>query len=190
MKILRTVLIGIIAALVFSAVAFTAGLDHGKRLTPPFCIGKHYAKPISGVPRAGVVRSVAYGQECRSDEIPKAGLAVPDIDPVHPGPKGAKGDPGAPGKDGVAGAAGATGPPGPQGNGGGTGPQGPAGAPGAAGQVTVTQLDNGCVKISGSDGSSGTVCAPPAAPCNCQCTKDNTHTDTPTTTSTDSWKKT
>lgn len=203
MRTIRTVLIGIIAALVFSGIALTSSTkqdtaqvpakvevakDHGKRITPPVCVGNKNAKRVNGYIRAGVLRSVAVGENCQADEHKAYGQAVKG--PVGPrGPKGAKGDPGiagAPGKDGVTGAAGATGPPGPQGNGGGTGPQGPAGA---AGQVTVTQLDNGCVRISGSDGSSGTVCAPSAAPCNCQCKKDEPHIDIPPMTTTDSWHK-
>lgn len=118
-----------------TAVASGAGADQGRRITGPICVGKRDLKPIHiagfTIPRAGGMRSVARTQDCRSDEDRKLGVAVPDIDPVNTGPAGA------------------------------TGPQGPQGGQGPAGVVHVDQLTGdqaNCVKITGSDGSSGIIC--------------------------------
>lgn len=145
MRLVRVVALAAILTLVGTTVALATSDDHGRRLAGPFCVSLS----------TGVLRVVAVDQPCRPGEIRKLGLKATG----PPGPRGPGGPPGPPGKDGV-GQAGATGAQGAQGS------QGPQGA---AGQVTVTQLDGdqaGCVQITGSDGSTGVVCAPP---CNCQC---------------------
>lgn len=135
--------------------------DKGKRVTPPVCMGKQTLAPVKGttifgqsvtVPRAGVMRSVAKTEPCRSDEVRGLGVKVPDDDsgagaPGKTGPKGDKGATGAQGVPGPAGAAstvpgpaGPAGAPGPKGDTGAAstvpgpaGPAGPAGPPGPAG---------------------------------------------------------
>jgi len=88
-------------------------------------------KPNAGA-LAGTMRSVARTQPCRSYEIRKLGVAAPDDDPpATPGPAGA------------------------------TGPQGPPGPAGSNGWVHIDQLtgdEANCVKLTGSDGSSGVIC--------------------------------
>lgn len=135
----------LVAALAMTAVAGSATQDKGKRLTPPFCIGK----PDAGQ-NAGVVRSVAYGQKCRSYERAAKGLTPPDPDrdrdaktapaPGKTGPQGQVGARGATGAQGPAGTAGAQGPAGAKGDRGDTGaastvpgPPGPKGDPGTPG---------------------------------------------------------
>lgn len=148
MRLLRIAAIAAVLALVGTTVALATSNDHGRRLAGPFCVSLS----------TGVLRVVAFHQDCHQGEARKVGLAVTG----PPGPRGPAGPPGPqgpPGKDGV-GTVGATGAQGAQGS------QGPQGA---AGQITVTQLDGdqtGCVRITGSDGSSGVVCAPP---CSCKC---------------------
>lgn len=142
MRLIRLAAIAAVLALVGTTVAFATSDDHGRRLAGPFCVSLS----------TGVLRVVAVDQACRAGEIRKLGLKVTG----PPGPRGPGGPPGPPGKDGV-------------GTVGATGPQGAQGSQGATGAVTVTQLDGdqtGCVRITGSDGSSGVVCAPP---CNCKC---------------------
>ena len=132
--------------------------DKGRRLAGPFCVGK----PNAGK-NAGVVRSIAKTQKCRSYELRKYGIAVPDDDTTAAatgitgangpaGPQGPKGDTGATGAAGPAGAkgdtgaTGAAGPQGPKGDSGATGPQGPAGPAGANG------LGNGTIQVCVSSG--------------------------------------
>ncbi len=135
-----------------TAVAAASVSDKGRRLAGPFCVGKANAAPlvVGGitVPRAGVVRSVAYKQSCRTWEVPKTGLAIP----VQVGPKGDKGDKGATGSQGA---------PGPQGAAGANGTDGKDGKDGVSPTLTVTQNENNCVTITATDvngTTSGQVC--------------------------------
>ena len=132
----------VLAALVVSVgVAFAANGaaptgDQGRRLSGPFCVGK----PNAGA-NAGVVRSIAKTQTCRSYEIRKAGVAVPcasvtvnlvPTDPClvvvsKPGAPGASGPQGGQGAKGDTGAAGVAGKDGKNGE---NGVQGDTGAPG------------------------------------------------------------
>ena len=152
--------LGVVA---ISAAQTTRGVNHdkGRRLSGPFCVGK----PNAGK-NAGVVRSIAKTQKCRSYELRKYGVAVPDDDNTGvaaglagatgpagakgdtgaAGPQGAKGDTGATGPAGAKGDTGATGAPGPKGDTGATGPRGPAGPAGAAG------LGNGTIQVCVSGG--------------------------------------
>lgn len=92
MKNKLTILFAALVTMVgVATVAQGAGGDQGKRLTPPFCIGNQTAGD-----NAGVVRSVAKGQKCRSYEHPAKGLPV-----------SAKGDKGERGEKGDAGPVGA-----------------------------------------------------------------------------------
>jgi hypothetical protein len=117
------VVVALVSALLLVGLAQGASSDKGRRLAGPFCVGKRDVRPLNGIARAGVVRSVAVNRACSSIEIRKLGLAVTG----PPGPKGDKGDTGA------AGATGATGAPGPAGAVGGQGPAGPAGPKGDPG---------------------------------------------------------
>src|SRR6185437_13841127 len=86
--------------------------DKGRRLSGPFCVGKHNAGK-----NAGVVRSIAATQKCRSYEIRKFGIAVPDADDNVVGvATGVSSTPGPKGDTGAAGATGAAGPQGPKGD--------------------------------------------------------------------------
>ncbi len=159
-------LVAAIAAVVIVGSVTAATNDQGRRLSGPFCVSLS----------SGVVRAVAVTQVCRKGEVRKVGVAIP-CRTLTP-----KGDycAGTPGARGPAGPAGASGPPGA------AGPAGPAGAsvvgpPGPAGpggKVTVTQLTGdqaNCVRISGSDGSSGVVCGlvgPPGPAGQCACHGD------------------
>lgn len=121
--------------------------------------------------RAGVVRSVAKSEPCRPWENRKDGVAIPckTLTPLKPevycqgktGKTGPAGKAGTNGKDGTNGAPGVNGKDGAPGTNGSTGPAGPSG------KVTVTQLtgsQSNCVRISGSDGSSGVICGAAGAP--------------------------
>lgn len=160
---LRTIVVAAVSLLLVAGFATTvatgATSDKGRRLAGPFCISLD----------TGVVRAVAVNQACRPGEVRKVGVAIPcrtltgaivftSRGCVGPrGARGPKGDngmgiQGAPGKDGAAG---------PAGKDGATGAPGPQGGPGPAGKVSVEQLtgeQSNCVKISGSDGSSGVIC--------------------------------
>jgi hypothetical protein len=104
-----------VAAIAVTATVASAGGDQGRRLAGPFCVGKQNSGAT-----AGVVRSVAATNECRSNEVKKVGVAVSG----PAGPQGPKGDPGP---------AGATG---------GSGGSGPAGATGKAGEsVTMKYVE-------------------------------------------------
>src|ERR1700747_1687805 len=152
---MRSILVGLAVVL---ACATTAGAaDHGRRLAGPFCIGKPSLAPVKAttvfghavtVPRAGQVRSVAVGQQCRADENRRFGVAVPDPDnngagkagpPGPAGPAGPKGDQGGQGPGGEKGPPAPPAPPGPagatgqKGDTGAKGDAGPAGPPGPAG---------------------------------------------------------
>ena len=174
----------VLAALVVSVgVAFAANGaaptgDQGRRLSGPVCGGK----PNAGA-NAGVVRSIAKTQTCRSYEIRKAGVAVPcasvtvNLVPTDPclvvvskpgapgasgpqGGQGAKGDTGAAGvagkdgKNGENGAQGATGPAGPKGDTGAAGAPGQAGATGETG-ATGAKGDTGATGAKGDTGAAG-----------------------------------
>jgi hypothetical protein len=133
-----------IASLIVITTVSAAGGDQGRRLSGPFCIGKNDA----GV-NAGVVRSIAATQKCRSYEIRKFGVAVPHPESAgkavpgpagSPGPAGPKGDAGASGangKDGLNGLKGETGAQGAKGDKGDVGSPGPKGDPGEAGSQGV-----------------------------------------------------
>jgi len=120
----------IVLALVLTGVAAAAGGGTGpKRLAGPFCVGK----PNAGV-NAGVVRSVAKTQQCRSYEVRKYGVAVAGpIANGAPGVTGAVGATGATGAQGAPGSQGATGSQGAAGTDGKNGLDGAVGATGAAG---------------------------------------------------------
>jgi hypothetical protein len=150
MKIRATVL-AFVVFLVVAGIATGATQDKGRRIAGPICVSLD----------TGVVRAVAEKpfQACRAGEIRRYGLYVKSsvtkkviIIKGKAGPRGQVGPAGPGGSAGAIGTAGPAGPAGPQGGG---GPQGPAG------NVTVTQLtgdQKNCVKISGSDGSSGVIC--------------------------------
>ena len=131
-----------VAALVIVTAAYTATGDQGRRLAGPFCVGKPGLSPAAGnVPRAGVVRSIAVTQACRSDEIRKFGVAVP-----HP-EIGATASGGSAGADGATGSSGEKGA---KGDTGATGPAGPKGDPGSlegAGTATLCVSNGGNVKV-------------------------------------------
>jgi hypothetical protein len=138
---MRGIKLTVALAIVAAAVASTASADQGRRLTGPFCVGKTNAGK-----NAGIVRSVAVNRPCRTYEIRKHGVAVPHPERGATSQAGPKGDPGAAGSNGAAGA------PGPKGD---------------SGSVTVTQLTGdqaNCVKITGSDGSSGIICGTAGTP--------------------------
>lgn len=140
MKLARFAAIAALLTLVFAAVGYATTQDHGRRLAGPFCVSLS----------SGNLRVIAAVQQCRPGEVRKLGQKV--VGP--PGPPGKDGLPGLNGKDGANGLNGAQGP------------------QGAAGQVTVKQLDGDqadCILVTGSDGSSGTLCAPPPGKCSCDC---------------------
>jgi hypothetical protein len=157
----------IVLALVIVATATGASSDQGRRLAGPFCVGKAGLQPVWAkneggkfvkLTRAGVVRSVSFGEKCQSDEIPKVGVAIPDNDPTAPQAPtapGAKGEKGDKGDTGATGAAGAKGDTGAQGATGATGPAGPAGKDGKDGTVTgtipVCASNGGNLKLCGGD---------------------------------------
>lgn len=93
-------------------VAQATGLDHGRRLSGPFCIDKGN----------GTVHAIAAKQECSFTQIRKLGVAVS-------GPPGPKGD---------TGATGATGLNGTNGTNGVNGATGPAGPPGSISANSLT----------------------------------------------------
>ena len=110
----KVIVLGAAMLAALGVVAISAAQSHvindkGRRLAGPFCVGKNNAGK-----NAGVVRSIAKTQKCRSYEIRKYGIAVPDNDATGT----------------AAGIAGATGPAGPQGAKGDTGATGPAGPQG------------------------------------------------------------
>ncbi len=128
--------IALAAFLVITGIGMAYGKDQGRRLAGPFCVGK----PNAGQ-NAGVVRSIAAVQACRSYEIRKLGLAVP-----HPevgggtGKAGADGSAGASGEKGEKGDTGATGPAGPKGD------KGDTGSLEGTGYVTLCISNGGNVK--------------------------------------------
>lgn len=145
------------AVIVGLLVVGSASADKGRRIAGPICVNK----------ATGVVRAVAEKpfQACRKGEIRRYGLYVKST--VTHNTKIIKGTPGPAGKDGVDGAPGKDGAPGAQ------------GGQGGSGTVTVTQLDGdqaNCVRITGSDGSSGVVCGtagPKGDPGVCECKTEN-----------------
>lgn len=144
MKLIRTAAIAALLTLALTAtIAQATSGDHGRRLAGPFCVSLS----------TGVVRVIAVKQPCKPGEVRKLGLAIP-VRVGPPGPAGKDGAPGAPGAAGI------------------NGTNGVNGSPGPAGVVTVKQLDGdqaGCIQVTGSDGSSGIVCAPPPSKCSCDC---------------------
>ncbi len=150
MKRLIALAIVIVAALVVVGFSQAYGSDQGRRLSGPFCVGKTNAGKD-----AGVVRSVAASQVCRSYEIRKFGVAVPcsTLTPsptsacttgVGSGKAGADGSQGAQGEKGEKGDTGVTGATGPAGA---TGPKGdPGGLPDGVGYVTLCISNGGNVK--------------------------------------------
>jgi hypothetical protein len=145
-KGLNVLALVIVAALLTVGVASSASTDKGRRIAGPICVNTS----------TGVVRAVAEKpfQKCRPGEIRRYGLKITAVNKTvivkgTAGPAGKQGEAGAPGAKGDAGAPGAA------------GPAGAKGDTGAAGQVTVVQLTGeqaNCVRISGSDGSSGVIC--------------------------------
>jgi hypothetical protein len=126
--------IAVVVMLAAAGTAISASLDKGRRLAGPFCVSVD----------SGVVRAVAASQSCRARELRKVGLAIPCSTLTNAGYqvlektsspcKTARGE---------------------------AGPKGAPGAPGPAGSTTVVQLTGGqanCVRITGSDGTSGVVC--------------------------------
>ena len=170
MKLLTAV--ALVLVLVLVGTAMGASSDQGRRLAGPFCVGKTFLKPLDGgrtsgaitlkaaILRAGVVRSVANSQPCRPWENRKVGLAIPDPDPVTPGPAGPAGPAGANGTNGATGPvgpAGAKGDAGPAGLKGATGETGATGAPGPAGPPGPKGMNgyNGKDGMDGKDGHDG-----------------------------------
>jgi len=132
-KIIVAAAIMLVALISIGSIS-AASSDQGRRLTGPFCVGKTNAGD-----NAGVVRSIAKTQACRSYEIRRFGLAVPHpefpgVGSKVPGPQGGAGPAGTDGKDGI------------------------DGKNGVNGNVHVEQLENGCVKFTGSDESEATLC--------------------------------
>ena len=145
--VLLAIVLAVTIAIVSTALGASGkGNDQGRRLTGPFCVGKTFLQPIDGtrlttkpvfkaaILRAGVVRSVALTQPCRPWENRKLGLAIPDPDPVTPGPAGPIGPVGPAGANGANGAVGPVGLTGPQGVPGPPGMQGPQGVQGIPGK--------------------------------------------------------
>lgn len=153
------------------AVAGAASKDHGRRLTPPVCIGKPGLAPVFAtnqfgakvkIYRAGVVRSVSVNRKCHADEQRGYGVAVKSVTIVKKGVAGKAGARGPAGPQGVQGPVGATGPQGPKGD---TGPQGPAGPQGPPGPSTGTPGPQGPTGPPGPTGPKGdTGAAGPAGP--------------------------
>ena len=176
---LRATIAALAAILLITGVAAgSTGVsqDKGRRLAGPFCISLD----------TGVVRAVAVNQACRPGEVRKVGVAIPCRTLTGAivftsrgcvGPRGARGPKG----DNGVGIQGAPGAAGPAGKDGAPGAPGPQGGQGPAGKVTVEQLtgeQSNCVKISGSDGSSGVICGTAGAKGDrgpagiCECPKD------------------
>jgi Collagen triple helix repeat (20 copies) len=161
LKKLNIVGLALVAMLIMVGVAFSASGDQGRRLSGPFCIGK----PNAGV-NAGVVRSIAATQKCRSYEIRKFGVAVPHPERAAgaapaPGPAGATGPAGAKGDTGAVGAKGATGEQGAPGKDGKDGTNGVDGAVGPKGDTGATG-ETGAQGIQGEKGDTGAQGAPGA----------------------------
>jgi hypothetical protein len=129
----------------------SANKDQGRRLAGPFCVGKHNAGK-----NAGVVRSIAVTQKCRSYEIRKYGIALP-VTAVATGIAGATGPKGDTGATGSAGPAGAKGDTGATGSAGPAGAKGDTGAAGATGDVgpAGAKGDTGAAGATGSAGPAG-----------------------------------
>jgi hypothetical protein len=159
MRRTNLLLLVLAVALTATAIGTSATTDKGRRLAGPFCVSTKKSPGLI----AGIVRVVAVNQPCRPSEIRKFGVAV-----TGPrGPQGPKGDPGKDGLNGIgfpgpAGAVGATGPTGPTGAPGAQGPKGDKGDPGSPGAAAVVHVsqEGPCVRITGSDGSTGLVCPP------------------------------
>ncbi len=169
--VLMAAVLAALGVVAISAAQSSHGLnkDKGRRLSGPFCVGKNNAGK-----NAGVVRSIAATQKCRSYEIRKFGVAVTDDDggvvgvaagvaggTGATGPQGAKGDRGATGAAGSqgakgdTGATGAAGPQGPKGDTGATGAPGQQGATGPQGPVGPAGTNgpgNGTIKVCVSNG--------------------------------------
>lgn len=160
-----TIVASIVAVLTVTTVvtAATGPGDQGRRLAGPFCVGKFNLAPVwvSGkrISRAGVVRSISVSEKCQDTEIRKFGVAIPcptltsaDPSTCLPSSNPVAGAPGANGSNGTNGSDGASGKDGKD------GAKGEQGIPGVAGSVTVEQLEDGCVKFTGSDESTATLC--------------------------------
>jgi hypothetical protein len=169
--VLLAAVLAALGVVAMSAAQSGSSQDKGRRLAGPFCVGKNNAGK-----NAGVVRSIAVTQRCRSYELRKLGIAVPDKDgdvvgvaagvagtTGATGPQGPKGDTGATGATGAQGqkgdtgatdATGAQGPKGDTGATGATGPQGAKGEDGAAG-ATGAKGDTGATGPAGPQGPKG-----------------------------------
>lgn len=79
------------AMVIGATIASATGKDQGRRLSGPFCVSL----------KTGVVRSIPLVQKCKTGEVRKVGVAVPDVDPVNTGPKGDTGPQGPRGNDGA-----------------------------------------------------------------------------------------
>jgi Collagen triple helix repeat (20 copies) len=166
--VLAAAVMAALGVVAISAAQSHVAQDKGRRLSGPFCVGK----PNAGK-NAGVVRSIAKTQKCRSYELRKYGVAIADNDdsPVGvaagvsgatgpQGPKGATGATGPAGSQGPKGDTGATGAQGPKGDTGATGPAGPKGEAGTAGETGPAgpqgpKGDTGATGAAGPAGPSG-----------------------------------